>query len=298
MPKHTIGLDVGGTKIQAGVITRTGRVIDSVQFANDISTTRRTLAQIMAAIDHFFRTHTIGGIGVGITGVVESAAGVVVSSPNLPRDWHRIPLGRLLKNKYHVPISIDNDANCCALAEALIGRGKRYSVVLGLTIGTGIGTGLVIDKKLYRGGLQAVEFGHTVISDSQVRCSCGRPGHFEALVSGTALVAAYRRQTGTTKTSYQIIAEARAGKRAARQTLHTMSGYLARGLANATQAYSPDIIVLGGGLARVSALVKPALKKVPTLVRAVQTRRPHIVTSRLHYDAGIIGAALLAHQPR
>ncbi|MBI5037507.1 MAG: ROK family protein [Candidatus Kerfeldbacteria bacterium] len=299
MPRRTIGLDIGGTKIQVGIITDAHQVIASDQLPNDIRDTARTLKSITQAIDRFFSTQTIGGIGVGITGTVDTATGIVAESPNLPHNWHRVPLQKILEKKYRVPVRIDNDANCIALAEATVGLGKKYNTVLSITIGTGIGAGLVINKRIYHGGFNAVEFGHTIIeSPSLARCSCGRYGHFEALVSGRALQSIYRQKTGAKLSSYDIVAAARAGKRVAKQVMARASTSLAIGLANAIHAYSPEIIVLGGGLAHLPMLIKPALKHMRPLIAPAILKKTKIVVSKLHYDAGVIGATLIVPRHR
>jgi fructokinase len=179
------------------------------------------------------------------------------------------------------------------LAEAVLGAGRGHSIVLGMTIGTGIGCGLVINKKVYHGANNVIELGHTIISDRRVRCRCGGYGHFEALVSGPAMERRYFKLTGQHKKARLIEDEAKNNKKAARQVFHEMSDYLARGLANTLNSYNPDIIVLGGGLSKVLLLVRPAIRQIHKYIFYSSLLKTKIAVSRLKYDAGILGAALI-----
>lgn len=303
MQPYTLGVDVGGTKIQVGIVNRAHRVAASGQLPNDTRSKKRAVAGIVRAVEQFFDAKKIRAIGVGITGTVDSATGTVVGAPNLPRDWRNVPLARLLTKKFKKPVRVDNDANCIAVAEAVAGRGRGHRVVLALTLGTGIGSGLVINETIYHGRLNAVEFGHTTIAADlprgragSPRCSCGRRGHFEALASGRAMQSLYRLRTGHAKSTFAITDEADAGKRPAQAVLQQMSRSLAIGLANAIQAYSPDIIVLGGGLTRVTRFIRPALRLLPAQLSLPALRQTKIVISTMGYDAGVLGAALLTER--
>lgn len=292
MERYTIGLDVGGTKIQSGLVSQKFKVLSSTQTVIPHRTKKTVLAAIIESVDRLFSPN-VRAIGIGITGLVDPRTGVVATSPNLPSDWHNVPLKNIIEKKFKVSTCIDNDAHGIALAEAVIGRGRSSRTVLSLTLGTGIGAGLVIDKQLYHGSQNVVELGHTFIAQNSPRCSCGRRGHFEALVSGPAMSHLYRQITHQSKTPHQIEAEAKAGKRPARRVLALMVDALAAGLANAIHSFSPDIIILGGGLSRARILVQPAITKAKQQLLYPSLRKTPIVISRLGYEAGVIGAALL-----
>jgi len=283
MKKYTIGTDVGGTKIQVGLVTPQRRLVKSERFLIDQSSGRAAQQSILAAISAIY-SKKVGAIGVGITGHVNATTGVVAGSVNLPKSWNDVPLKSIIQKKFKVPTTVDNDANCIALAEALVGKGKKYHAVMSITIGTGIGVGLVMHKQLFRGGQDATELGHTIINKKY---------SFEDLVSGPSLVKNFRKKTGLTKTSYEIVAAANKGNRSAQALIREMSQWLAIGLNNAMLSYSPEIIVLGGGLARVPGLVRPAIKKSKMMLRYQKLKKTLIVTSSLGYNAGVIGSALL-----
>ena len=283
MKKYTLGADVGGTKIQVGLVTPKNRLVKNEQFLIDQSNGRAAQQSILAAISAIY-SKEVRAIGVGITGHVNSSTGVAAGSVNLPKSWNNVPLKSIILKKFRVPTMIDNDANCIALAEASVGKGKKYNAVMSITIGTGIGMGLVINKQLFRGGQDATELGHTIINKKY---------SFENLVSGPSLVKNFRKKTGLTKTSYEIVAAANKGNRTARALIREMSQWLAIGLNNAMLSYSPEIIVLGGGLACVPSLIRPAIKEVKKMLCYRHLRKTLIVTSSLGYNAGVIGSALL-----
>ncbi len=283
MKKYTIGTDVGGTKIQVGLVTPQNRLVKSEQFLIDQSNSHTAQQSILEAISTLY-SKEVCAIGVGITGHVNAATGVVTGSVNLPKSWNNVPLKSIIKKKFKVPTTVDNDANCIALAEAIVGKGKNFSVVMSITVGTGIGAGLVVNKQVFRGGQNAIEFGHTIINAKY---------SFEDMVSGPLLVKKYRKKTGITKTSHEIVAAANKGNRTAQAIIHEMSRWLAIGLNNAMLSYSPEIIVIGGGLARVPSLVRPAIKEAKAMLRYRHLRKTLIITSALGYNAGVIGSALL-----
>ena len=229
-------------------------------------------------------TKKVKAIGVGITGLINSKDGMVVQSPNLPKSWRQVPLKKILERKFKCPVFIDNDANCTALAEAVMGRGKKYYAVMSLTLGTGVGAGLVINKKLFRGGRDAVEFGHIIINNY---------ASLDSLVSGPAMVTHYYKRAGKKRTSYEIVRAAKTGNKTAQAVLKDMSQCVVTGFRNAKYYYSPNVIVLVRGLADVPQLVRPAIRIVKTIPHYPGLAKIPIVTSNLHYSAGVIGAALL-----
>ena len=292
MRRYILGIDVGGTKIQAGLVDLPDKILKNKQFLLNGQTKKTALDSIMKSAE-YFRPHKIKAIGLGITGLVNPKTGMVIQSPNLPASWHKVPLKKIMERKFKVPVTIDNDVHCIALAEALVGLGKNCSVVFCLTLGTGIGAGLVINKKLYHGYQNAIEFGHTIIAEKSPLCSCGRYNHLEALVSGPAMTKLYRNITGQTKDPFQIEKEAKQNKKPAKRMITKMSQSLAVGLINAIHSYNPEIIILGGGLARSELLIQPAIREVKKQLLYPELKKTKIATSRLGYKAGVIGAALI-----
>jgi glucokinase len=222
---------------------------------------------------------------------VDYTTGVVVESPNLPRSWKNVPLKKIVEQLFHVPVYVDNDAHCFALGAAHTGIGKKHSVVMALTLGTGIGAGLVVGGRLYRGGNNITEFGHTTVADHSPKCSCGQIGHLEALTSGQAMSALYRQSTGRRLDSFAIEAAAKQGNQAARRVFATMSRYLAIGLANAIHTYNPGLLVIGGGLSRVRLLTGPAIRHVRSLLIYPLLKQTKILIIKNLSEANVIGAA-------
>lgn len=293
MARYTLGVDVGGTKIRTGLLDRHGRVFNSQRFPLDQRNKQAALNSIIESIQSTFVRHEVSSIGIGITGLVDYKNGTVEQSPNLPRSWKKVPLKKIIERLYHVPVHVDNDAHCFALGAAHTGIGKKHHVIVALTLGTGIGAGLVINGKLFRGKSNITEFGHTTVADHSPRCSCGQFGHLEALASGQAMSALYKQRTGRYLDAFGIEAAAKRGNRAARRTITTMSHYLAIGLANAIHAYNPDLLVIGGGLSRVSLLTRPALRKVRSLLIYPQLKQTKIIIIKKLPEANVVGAALI-----
>lgn len=292
MQRNTIGVDIGGTKIQAGLVSTNNKIISSQRFPMDRGNRKKAVQSIIKSIQPFF-SKNIRAIGIGITGQVEIRTGIVQYSPNLPKDWKNVPLKKILTKKFGVPVFIDNDAHCIALAEAVFGVAKNYPVVLGMTIGTGIGTALIINKKVYRGADNVIEFGHTIVGDGGVRCSCGLNDHFEAFVSGPAMTRRYKELTGLTKTPLEIEKSLNKGDLPAKKVFIEMSTILAKGIADAIHSYNPSIVVLGGGLGKVHQLTYPAIKKIRDFIKYPALLKTKVTTSQLKYSAGVLGASLI-----
>ncbi|MBU0672325.1 MAG: ROK family protein, partial [Candidatus Margulisbacteria bacterium] len=181
------------------------------------------------------------------------------------------------------------DANCAALAEAWFGAGKFVKHFLYITVSTGIGGGIIIDKKVYRGAIgSAGEFGHMIIDLNGPLCACGNYGHLESLASGTAL----KNKTGLDAISAHLAAHQ--GDKKAQKAIKEMAHYLAIGFANLTNIFNPELIVVGGGLSNMwEHLVLPAKKEFKQLALTLPARSVKIVRAKLKSDAGMLGAAAL-----
>lgn len=292
-----IGLDVGGTKISSGLVNYQGRVIKFTKTKTEIAKGKdHIIKNILAAIAGLFSSQ-VDAIGIGICGSVDFKNGIVRSCASLSKDWQNVNLKKIVAEKFKRPVSIDNDAKCITLAEAIYGPGKKYSYVVSLTLGTGIGSGFVINKKIYRGQDNAAEFSHTFISEKGPLCACGQRGHFESLASGSAMVKLYQELTDQKKDTFQIEKEALQGKKEAKKVIKLMTNYLGTGLANIVNALNPEIIVIGGGLARVKILFKPALLSMRKKIHfASPKQNTKIILSKLGDHAGVLGAALITNK--
>ncbi|KPJ84857.1 hypothetical protein AMJ57_05210 [Parcubacteria bacterium SG8_24] len=293
--RNVIGVDVGATKIYAALVTPTGRIVRDARVPTE---TRRGARRILENIEEAIRRiddRKVKAIGLGLAGQVDFRKGIFVEGPNFPKSFRKIPIVRHLSRSFSRRCVADNDAHCFTLGEAIHGAGKRCDTVFGVTLGTGIGGGLVIDREVYRGrDNTAGEIGHTVIGlCTEGTCGCGRDGHFESFSSGTGMVNRYREATGRSLRPSDIVRRA-LRDRAARETLELAAYSLAVGFANIIHAFNPDAIIIGGGLSRTAPLfasfrrelrrqlIYPALKDTP------------VISSRLGERANAIGAAHLA----
>ncbi len=299
MPKQSIlSLDIGGTKISAGLVVDRSTTVRG-KTPTTVRSYQSRKADVLAAIHATIKRYPRGAyraIGVGITGQVIYPAGVVTQSPNLPTDWRNVPLRAILERNYRVSVRIDNDAHCMALAEAIVGAGKRHAIVLGVTLGTGVGVGFMLHQRLYRGGRDAVEFGHMIVADTSERCSCGRRGHLEALVSGRALERAYAVRSDERRSAKEIVALARRGNKIAKSVMESAGTYLGIGLANWVNMLSPNIVVVGGGLGQAASLIARARRTMKPLLLFPNLRSTPIVPATTGENAGLLGASLLFKQ--
>src|SRR5688572_3865616 len=243
-----IGVDAGGTKIRAGAVTKRGKILTSTKILTETARGRSiVLKNIVNSVRQVW-SKDVKAIGVGIAGIVDHKKGIYRQGPNFPTAFKNVPVAALLRKAFKVPVTVDNDVHCFTLAEAKFGAAKRFSSVVGLTLGTGVGGGIVIDGKLYRGRNNAAgEFGHATIGFGQnAVCGCGRRGHLEAFASGSAMRKLYKTASGVTMEPLEIELAAKAGNAKAKKVVAVMADAFAEGLAGIIHSFNPDIIVVGG----------------------------------------------------
>lgn len=310
-----IGVDVGGTKVAAGLVNDEGEIRSHLRvpmIANGSASDG--LGAVLSAISQLLRDGTrVGGIGVCSPGPLDPAAGVILNPPNLPC-WRNFPLAEALRKAYGlanaVPIKVDNDANAAALAETRWGAARGYNNVFYATIGTGIGTGIVMHGKIYHGRTgSAGEGGHVSIDYRGPICGCGKPGCIEVLASGSAIARHAREQVSSGRESLilqlaagkpdavtgEIVGKAyAAGDALAREVLTEGADMLAVWLSNMIDLLDPEVIVIGGG---ATALYRPFFgrlqERVPKLAVNPRAREVPIVAARYGAEAGIAGGAAL-----
>jgi glucokinase len=314
-----IGVDIGGTKVAAGLVNRNG-VIRSQLRTHMAATSgaQEGLAAVFSAIDSLISSEPeakslIRGIGMCAPGPLDPFAGVVVNPPNLPC-WRNFPLVAEVEKVYRVPVRLENDANAAALAEAQWGAGKDYRNVFYATIGTGIGAGWVVDKRIYNGRTgAAMEGGHVSIDYRGPRCACGKPGCIEILAAGPAIARRARAKLATEGRRSEILALAdgkleavtsemvgkayAAGDLIAKQVLIETVDLLALWLGNMIDLIEPDVIIIGGGAATMlTPLFPEILQRLPGY--CVNTRCLEIPLLKAFYGAesGIAGGAALCAQ--
>lgn len=312
--EFVIGVDVGGTKVAAGIVTAAGEIRNQTRtpmIANGDAATG--FAAVKSAIDWLFASApktTIRAIGVCAPGPLDPNTGVVINPPNLPC-WRNFPLAAELADLYSVPVKIDNDANAAALAEAQWGAGRGYRNVFYASIGTGIGTGIVFDGRIYHGRTgAAAEGGHVSIDYRGPRCKCGKPGCIEILASGTAIAESARKRLSSKDTRSAILDLAQgnieavtsemvgqayeSGDPIAKQVVQNTVEVLSLWLSNIVDLLEPDVMILGGG---VAAMLSSSFDEIRNRIQpyCVNSRSGEIPLLQARYgaDAGIAGGAAL-----
>jgi glucokinase len=308
-----IGVDIGGTKVAAGVVDGDGTILARTRRDTPGQDAARTEDVIVEVVAELAAAHDVAAVGIGAAGWIASDRATVLFSPHLA--WRDEPLRDALAERVGLPLAVENDANAAAWAEYRFGAAQGHRVVLCVTLGTGIGGGIVIDGAVYRGayGL-AGEYGHmTVVPDGR-RCACGNRGCWEMYASGRALardarelaeespVAAARmiEAAGSIDalTGPIVTAAALAGDSAAISLCTTMGRWLGRGLANLAAAFDPSIFVIGGGVSAAGELmVRPAeVEFAHTLTGRGYRPQAEVALAALGAEAGLVGAADLARR--
>jgi glucokinase len=296
-----IGIDIGGTEIKAGIITEKGKILKEIIIETESSCGKNKLIENIKMIIKKLDSKEIKGIGIGFAGDVDAKKGQIIQSPNIPC-MNNVFLVKELKKKTRKRIVLQNDATLMTLAEALIGNAKKFNVVVGLTAGTGIGSGITINKKIYSGKNNLTEIGHTVINFNGPQCPCGNYGCLEQYVGIKPLMrlTEIRLESFPSKlkkmwplTPEKVDQAAKKKDKVAVSVLKQTGTYLGIGLTNIVNLLNPDAIVLGGGLSNSGILIKEAIKEMKKRVfkRAKNTK---IIKAKFGKKAGIIGAALFA----
>lgn len=315
-----VGVDVGGTKVAAGLVDRHGEIkkqIRTPMMAN--RTAAEGLAAVVSAIDllldHDTNTRNlIRGIGICAPGPLDPATGVVINPPNVPC-WRNFPLAAEIEKVYRVPVKVENDANAAALAEAYWGAGRGYRHIFYAGIGTGIGTGIVCEGRIYNGRTgAAAEGGHMSIDYDGPLCGCGKPGCIEILAAGPAIARRARAKLASAKepqssmldlakgnidaVTSEMVGHAYAARdELAKQTLQETVQLLSLWLSNIVDLLEPDAIIIGGG---VAAMLNPFFSDISAGLSkyCINSRCQEIPLLKAHYgaDAGIAGGAALCSE--
>lgn len=307
-----LGVDIGGTKIAAGLVDHDGEVRSRVRVPMiSNGSAQQALDAVLSTISSVLResANQVSAIGICSPGPLDPETGVVLNPPNLPC-WRNFPLADAVRRAYRLPVKVDNDANAAALAETLWGAGRGYRIVFYATIGTGIGSGIVFDRKIYHGRTgAAAEGGHVSVDYRGPVCACGKPGCIEILASGTAIARRAREKVAAGKKSKMLTlaggnveaitgelvgAAATAGDPLAAEVLTETLDLIALWLGNVVDLLDPEAIVIGGGAA---TLLHPFWNHLQELLPrfAVNPRAKEVAVLQAHYgaDSAVAGAAAL-----
>lgn len=309
----TVGIDIGGTKLAAGVVDEEGTVLDRVRCPTPAANADKVLDAVSGAVAELRSRHSdIGAVGVGTAGHVDADRSTVTFAPNLP--WRDEPLRVRLTERLGLPVVVENDANAWAWGEARFGAGQGCEHLVCVTLGTGVGGGLVLGGVLHRGrfGL-AAEVGHVRLVPDGRRCACGNLGCWEAYASGRALAfeARVRAEANpesaptlrslvdgdlSAVTGMEVMEAARAGDAAAVESFAAVGAWVGEGLAYLAEIVDPQRFVLGGGVAEAGEILLAAAWDAyrSRLIGREEHQVADIRVARLGVDAALVGAADLA----
>jgi glucokinase len=308
---RVIALDLGGTKLLSGVVDDQGVVEKRVVAATDVSSEEAVLLQVEEAVQELLEDD-IGAIGIGIPSTIDQRRGEAIDSVNIPLS--DVPLRDRLHERFDVPVAIENDANAAALAEQRHGAGRGSRQMVMLTLGTGVGGGLILDGELYRGAIgAAAELGHITLDLHGPPCqgNCPGRGHLEAMASGTA-ANGYAREAAERNPEGDLGQAAAEGKMVdarlavelaargpgdARDVLDHVGFHLGVGIASFVNIFNPELVVIGGGFSRAGDLLfEPARRVVAERALSPARDEVKIVPALLGVEAGLIGAGLVGFE--
>lgn len=313
MTLNRIGIDVGGTNVKIALVNEEGKII----YSNSVPTRAEmgyeyTVNNIKQAIYDLLKetkleAKDIEGIGFGFPGQVDYKAGIVRNAPNIP-GWVEVPIAKIFEDEFNIPTRVDNDVRCAALGELNYGAGKGCENLICITVGTGIGSGLIVNGKLVRGASNAAgEIGHIKLQmhDGPI-CGCGDTGCMEAFASGPAIVAMaedyikggkstkYREMANGNITPYIVCEAAKAGDPVAQRIFKIMGEYIGIGMAGVVNLLNPERIIVGGGVADAGdLLLEPLVETLKKRAMKIAGETVEVVPAQLGNTAGVIGASLL-----
>jgi len=314
--KPVLAIDIGGTKISMAILSREGEALTGLTMPTEAGQgPEAVIERLLDGIDHLLSGNgllpsNLAAVGLAAAGVIDIKNGLVTTSPNLP-GWRDVPLKSLISQRYRLPTFLINDADAAALGEHRFGAGRGLNTLVLLTVGTGIGGGIIIDGELYFGSrASAAEIGHMVIDVNGPKCACGNSGCLEALASGTAVAreARGRLMRGALSSLVEmaggplenITAElvhraAREGDILANEVIAQAAFYLGIGVSNVVNIFNPEAVIIGGSLSAMGdLLLQPVREIVKDRALPLLARTVRILPARLGNDAGLFGAAIYA----
>lgn len=310
MKNYVIGIDLGGTKISTAIADFDGNVksqklIPTMASEGEKAVLDRIISTVEFVLnDSKISINEVEAIGIGSPGPLDSNKGIIITTPNLP--FKNFDIVSPLRDKFSVPVYLDNDANVAAIGEFMFGAGKGTKNMVFFTVSTGVGGGAVLNGKIYRGHTcNALEIGHTTVKPNGPRCNCGNVGCLEAVSSGTS-IGKRGKEACLTKaetslknyddvTSYEVFVEAAKGDKVAKEIIDDALYYLGIGVANAVATFDPEVVIIGGGVAKAGDVVFDTVRKVVnTRCFKNMAESCKILPAGLGADAGVIGAVGLA----
>jgi len=308
-----IGVDLGGTNLRTALLSQDGTILDKRKEATQASDGwKKVIDRLVENISRqkdiaVQRGLEVAAVGVGAPGVIQMDKGIVVKSPNFP-DWNNLPLQDALERALRLPVVIENDANAAALGEQWLGAGSGINSMILLTLGTGVGGGIVLNDSIWHGADgMAGELGHMTILPNGRQCGCGNKGCLEMYASARGIVQSFIDAAGASTliptgdlrviTSEQVYQAARDGNDVAVRVMKDMGSMLGIGIANLINIFNPEMIVIGGGVKDAWQLfINATNQEIMRRAFQVPAERTRVVPTSLGDDAGMVGAAAVALQ--
>jgi len=293
-PDLVIGVDVGGTKMLAGVVARDGAIGRTVEVPTSTAGQAALLEELDGLVEELLGDR-VAAIGVGVPMNLDRRTGVGFGAVNLP--LRALDLAGHLRERFSVPVGVENDGNAMALAEWRVGSGRGVNDLVALALGTGVGGGIVLDGRLYRGW---AELGHVVVAAGGPPCqgTCHGHGHLEAVASGEAAERAAVELWGEGADAHRLVREAHSGHEAARSALEQIGHYLGLAIGSFANVFAPELVVVGGGfgMAAWDFLVGPADAAARGEALHPADEELRIVRAAFGDDAGLVGAGLVGFE--
>lgn len=313
MGRVVIGVDLGGTNLRTAILGPDGNILERHKEATHAADGwEKVVVRLIENIKQQRKSATqlgfdVAAVGVGAPGVIQADKGIVVKSPNFP-DWNNLPLKDQLEKTLGTPVFLENDANAAALGEQWRGAGRGIRSMILLTLGTGVGGGIILDNKIWHGADgMAGEIGHMTLVPDGRPCTCGNTGCLEMYSSSRGIVQSFREALGKTSggvpdqskqiSSEQVYEAAGAGNEIAIRVMKDMGRMLGIGIASLINIFNPERIVIGGGVKDAWPLfIGSTREEIMKRAFAVPAKRTEIVPSQLGDDAGMVGAAAVAFE--
>jgi glucokinase len=296
-PLRVIGVDVGGTKTLAAVVTREGAIENQITQPTDVSSQDGLLAGLDSIVEQIRGDQEVAALGFGIPSRVDQRFGRAVASVNIP--LADVDLRERMRERHGLPVGIENDANAATIGEWHSGAAKGARNVVMLTLGTGVGGGLILEGRPFRGttGVGA-ELGHIMIGIDGPPCGCGGHGHLESYAAGRAADRAARELYGEGADGQRLVARARNGEREAVEALAEIGQHLGAGIASFVNVFEPELVVIGGGFGSSAGdlLLEPAREVLAREGLEPARDTVKVVLAELGFYAGVIGAGMVAFE--
>lgn len=290
-----VGIDIGGTMIKYGLLTLKGQILESGEVATEAEKGIDVLFEKICNIVEKYLKHELLGIAVSGTGQIDGSIGKVIGGNDIIPGWIGTNLVEKLEDKFNIPAVLENDVNCAALGEKWLGAGKGKENFVCVTIGTGIGGGVILNGDIFRGeACVAGEFGHIQIVKNGEQCLCGKKGCYERYASATALVRMVKERTGENLNGKEIFEREKAGDKVFREIIDEWVDYFTDGLSTITYIFNPSLVVIGGGVTKQGDYLLDRINSSLNDKIGINYKKAlEIKFAQLGNNAGMLGAEYL-----